>query len=45
MATSRPTASGIGLAFSRQIAEAHVGTLALENRTDAEGGAVLRPPV
>jgi nitrogen fixation/metabolism regulation signal transduction histidine kinase len=42
--TTKPDGSGIGLFLSRQIAEAHGGSLTLENR--AEGGAVatLRLP-
>jgi signal transduction histidine kinase len=44
--TTKPAGSGIGLALSRQIAEAHGGTLVLENRTDARGcRAVLRLPL
>ena len=44
--TTKPAGSGIGLALSRQIAEAHGGTLALENRTESKGcRAVLRLPL
>jgi nitrogen fixation/metabolism regulation signal transduction histidine kinase len=35
--TTKPQGSGIGLALSRQIAEAHGGTLTLENRRDRAG--------
>ena len=37
--TTKPHGSGIGLALSRQIAEAHGGTLTLENRKDSAGCA------
>ena len=43
--TTKPSGSGIGLTLSRQIAEAHGGTLTLANRTDRTGAeAVLRLP-
>jgi nitrogen fixation/metabolism regulation signal transduction histidine kinase len=43
--TTKPGGSGLGLVLSRQIAEAHGGTLTLENRSDSRGcEAVLRLP-
>jgi two-component system, NtrC family, nitrogen regulation sensor histidine kinase NtrY len=45
--TTKPGGSGIGLVLCRQIAEAHGGTLTLENRTDGRRGcrAFLRLPL
>jgi two-component system nitrogen regulation sensor histidine kinase NtrY len=44
--TTKEGGSGIGLVLSRQIAEAHGGSLALENRRDAQGClARLRLPL
>jgi signal transduction histidine kinase len=44
--TTKPEGSGIGLVLSRQIAEAHGGSLVLENRVDAHGCvARLRLPM
>ena len=43
--TTKPGGSGIGLALSRQIAEAHSGSLTLANRTDRRGAeAIFRLP-
>jgi len=43
--TTKPEGSGIGLTLSRQIAEAHDGTVTLTNRDDRSGAeAVLRLP-
>ena len=39
--TTKPAGSGIGLALSRQIAEAHGGALTLENRAPARGCRAL----
>ena len=45
--TTKSSGSGIGLVLSRQIAEAHGGSLTLENRTDGMIGCIaeLRLPV
>lgn len=44
--TTKPNGSGIGLVLSRQIAEAHGGTLALRERSGASGcAATLRLPL
>ena len=40
--TTKKTGSGIGLVLSRQIAEAHGGSLTLENRTDGGRGCEAR---
>lgn len=43
--TTKPHGSGIGLVLSREIAEAHGGSLTLTNRTDRQGcRALLRLP-
>jgi len=44
--TTKPKGSGIGLALCRQIAEAHRGSLSLENRKNTRGcRALLRLPI
>ncbi len=43
--TTKPNGTGIGLVLSRQIAEAHGGTLTLENREGGGAVATLRLPV
>lgn len=44
--TTKPNGSGIGLLLSRQIAEAHGGSLELENREDQQGCIVrIKLPV
>jgi len=44
--TTKPGGSGIGLVIGRQIAEAHGGTLLIENRRDRSGCiARLRLPL
>jgi len=38
--TTKPTGSGVGLVLSRQIAEAHGGSIEISNRTDCRGCVV-----
>ncbi|MEO1366083.1 MAG: ATP-binding protein [Acidobacteriota bacterium] len=40
--TTKPGGSGIGLVLCRQIAEAHGGSLTLENRSDVPHGCIAR---
>ena len=42
--TTKPGGSGIGLVLCRQIAEAHDGSLKLENRTDTRGRRATTDP-
>ena len=43
--TTKPTGTGIGLVLSRQIAEAHGGSLTLEDRSSGGCEALLRLPL
>jgi len=43
--TTKPNGTGIGLVLSRQIAEAHGGSLSLEGREGGGSVAVLRLPI